>query len=77
MTDKRNEVLASVGLRKAPELVSVKGMVSAPVAEALKAMASEAGVTEAEVVGLAVADWIKKVQKKLQAADKAPQSVQE
>lgn len=64
----RAEVLASLGLKKAPELVTVKGKVAPSVAEVIRSVAAEAGVAEEEVVGIALTDWAKKVQRKLDKA---------
>ena len=61
----RKEVLADLGLVKAPELVTVRGLVSQGVANTLKTLSQEAGIKEEEVVGLAVSDWIRRAEKKL------------
>ena len=64
----KREILAGMGLKKAPELVSVKGQVTSEIAAAIRGIATEAGVKEDEVIGLAVTDWTKKAQRRLKAA---------
>jgi hypothetical protein len=70
MTDqpKRTEVLASLGLQKAPELASVRGQVAPKIQECLQAMAQESGIKEEAIVGLAITDWVKRAQRRLAKA---------
>ena len=65
----RAEVFAALGLKKAPELVTIKGSVQQGIAEALRELAAEAGVKEEEIVGLAVTDWVKRAKRRLAKAN--------
>ncbi len=61
----RSDVLAALGLQKAPEMASVRGQVAPKILEGLQAMAQESGVKEETIVGLAVTDWVKRAQRRL------------
>lgn len=65
----RAEVFAALGLKKAPELVTIKGGVQQEIAETLRELAGEAGVKEEEIVGLAVTDWVKRAKRRLAKAN--------
>lgn len=73
----RAEVLASMGLVKAPELVLMKGKVAPDVAATVRAVVADTGMTEEEVVGIAVADWARRVDRKLAQAEKRAKKPQE
>ena len=72
MTDNPNraQILASMGLKKAPELATIKGLVSPAVIESLRAIAQETGTKEEEVVGLAVTDFVKRAERRLARVSK-------
>lgn len=64
----RNAALESLGLKKAPEKVSIKGKVTEQIAAALGDLAKESGLKAEEIVGLAVTDWLQRAEKKLTKA---------
>ncbi len=64
-TPSRADVLAALGLRKAPELATLKGQVPQDIAESLRFMAQESGVREEEVVGLAVTEFVRRAERRL------------
>jgi hypothetical protein len=68
----RREVLAALGLKKAPELVAVRGQVAPGVAATLERLARESGLKPDEVVGLAVTDWTQRAERRLRAAPSQP-----
>lgn len=75
MTDTtRSEVLAALGLMKAPERVGVRGQVSQGVAATLEALARESGLKTEEVVGLAVSDWVHRAERRIRNAPKCDES---
>ena len=63
--DNSADILAALRMRKAPEMVSIKGLVAEGVAEALRSMAKAAKVKEEDIVGMAVTDHIHRAQRRL------------
>lgn len=68
MTLERSTVLESLGLRKAPELVAIKGQVAPSIAASLEALSRESGLKVEEIVGLAIGDWVRRTERRLKKA---------
>ena len=73
----RRELLESMGLKKAPELVQVRGLVAPGVADTLENLAKESSLKVEEVVGIALADWTERIAKRLRRLESEPNQVKE
>ena len=65
---KMADVLATMGVKKAQEQVSIKGIVQQTIQETIRLMAKESGVSEEQIVGIAVTDWVRKAQRRIAQA---------
>lgn len=70
-TSKRAELLAKKGLIKAPEPTPIKGLISPKNLAILRALEGETKMTEAEIVTLAVSEYLAKLNRELDRASKS------